>query len=266
MSSGPHIREEDLELYALGALSDQQAAEVCEHVFICSLCAAKLAESRAHASLLAFSVEQEKPSSTAKEKLFARIAAERTTNAVGSPSTPGAIRAAKKPAARWWDWVLVPATAALAILSFALWRQNVQLFAELRNAQQMAADFEKERVHVQKLINVLSSPDTITVKLAGTADGTHNTGIVRYDSASGLVVYTADLPALPSDKVYQMWLVPIKGGPISAGTFVPPGPGQSHMFTAEVSSNAEPKAFAVTIEPVGGVPQPTGPKVLLGVT
>jgi len=26
----------------------------------------------------------------------------------------------------------------------------------------------------------------------------------------------------------------------------------------------EPKAFAVTIEPSGGMPQPTGPKVLVG--
>jgi len=31
-----------------------------------------------------------------------------------------------------------------------------------------------------------------------------------------------------------------------------------------VPLNSEAKAFAVTIEPAGGVPQPTGPKVLLG--
>jgi anti-sigma-K factor RskA len=266
LSNGPHIREEDLELYALGALSDQQAAEVCEHVSICSLCAPKLAESRGHAALLALGLDQEKPSPAAKEKLFARIAAERAANPAVTPPSTGAIPVTKKPATSWWNWVLVPATAALAILSVSLWRQNVQLYAELRNSQRVAADLEKERLHVQKLINVLSSPRTITVKLAGTSDGTQNSGIVRYDSASGLLVYTADLPALPADKVYQMWLVPITGAPLSAGTFLPPAPGQSHMFTAEISANAEPKAFAVTVEPAGGVPQPTGPKVLLGAT
>jgi anti-sigma-K factor RskA len=36
------------------------------------------------------------------------------------------------------------------------------------------------------------------------------------------------------------------------------------MWTAEVPANTPAKAFAVTIEPVGGAPQPTGPKVLLG--
>jgi len=264
LSNGQHIREEDLELYALGALPDQQAVEARAHVSICTLCATKLAESRGHAALLALGVDQEKPSLAAKEKLFARIAGERAAipaSVTGSPSTK---RATKKSAASWWNWVFVPATAALTILSFTLWRQNVQLFAELQNAQSVAAAFEKERLHVQKLIKVLSSPQTITVKLAGTSDAARNRGIVRYDSASGTVVYSVDLPPLPADKVYQMWLVPVNGDPISAGIFLPPGPGQSHMLTAEISASVEARAFAVTIEPAGGVPQPTGPKVLLG--
>jgi len=264
LSNGPHIREEDLELYALGALPDQQEAEVREHISICAQCTASLAESRGHASLLAFSVDQEKPSPAAKEKLFARIAAERGTNPTGTASFPGSIRPLHKPTVAWWNWVLVPATAILAILSLSLWQQNIRLYSELRNAQHVAAEFQKERLHVEKLINVLSSPQTITVKLAGTPDGPTNSGVVRYNSVSGLLVYTADLPPLPADKVYQMWLVPLNGTPISAGTFLAAGPGKSHMFTAEISGNAQPKAFAVTIEPAGGNPQPTGPKVLLG--
>jgi anti-sigma-K factor RskA len=263
LTNGPHIREADLELYALGALSDQQAVEALQHVSICELCAQKLAESRGHVALLAFGVDQEKPSPSVKEKLFAKIAAGRDANSVAIFST--AI-VEKKPSTPLWNWLLIPATAALAILSFALWRQNVQLFAELRDAHRIASDFEKERVRVQKLINVLSAPDTITVKLAGTADGTHNSGIVRYNIRSGLLVYIADLPPLPATKVYQLWLVPTDGVPISAGTFVPPAPGQSHLFSSAIPSNSEPKAFAVTIEPAPGVPQPTGPKVLLGAT
>jgi anti-sigma-K factor RskA len=266
LTNGPHITEEDLELCALGALSDQQAAEALQHVSICEVCAEKLAESRGHVALLAFGVKQEKPSLAVKEKLFAKIAVERAPN---STAIPSAAPLEKKPSTRlwnWWNWGLIPATAALAILSFALWRQNVQLFGELRDAQRVASDLEKERGHVQKLINVLSAPDTITVKLAGTADGTHNSGIVRYNIRSGLLVYTADLPPLPATKVYQLWLVPTGGAPISAGTFVPPAPGQSHLFSSAIPSSSEPKAFAVTIEPAPGVPQPTGPKVLLGAT
>ncbi len=258
MTNETHVREEDLQLYALGALPEPEAAPIRLHVAGCSVCAAQLAEFRGHASLLAFNAEQVRPSPAAKQKLFARIAAER------APEPVRVTREEKKRAAYWWNWILAPATLALAIFSIVLWRQNVQLFAQLRDAQRIASDFEKERVHVQKVVNALTAPETITVKLAGTPDSATSTGIVKYNRDSGVMVYTAQLPPLPAAKVYQMWLVPANGAPISAGSFLPPAPGQPHVWTAELPGNTEPKAFAVTIEPAGGVDQPTGPKVLLG--
>ena len=50
----------------------------------------------------------------------------------------------------------------------------------------------------------------------------------------------------------------------SAGVFSQTKSGKVQVWSAEVPAKTEPKAFAVTIEPAGGVPQPTGPKVLLG--
>jgi anti-sigma-K factor RskA len=52
--------------------------------------------------------------------------------------------------------------------------------------------------------------------------------------------------------------------PISAGVFVQGSPGEDAVRTAQVAPNTQPKAFAVTLEPAGGMPQPTGPKVLVG--
>jgi len=86
---------------------------------------------------------------------------------------------------------------------------------------------------------------------------------VQYNAGKGMVVYSAVLPPLAEGKTYQMWLVPKSGAPISAGVFSP-AHGARQLWTAEVPLNTEVKAFAVTIEPAGGVPQPTGPKVLLG--
>ncbi|MGB8325306.1 MAG: zf-HC2 domain-containing protein, partial [Candidatus Acidiferrum sp.] len=77
MTNGSHIREEDLELYALGALPENEAAAVEAHVDGCSECARKLAEARGYAAMLAFAVPQGKPAAAVKEQLFARIAAER---------------------------------------------------------------------------------------------------------------------------------------------------------------------------------------------
>lgn len=260
MSNGTHIPQEELELYALGALPDAEAAAVQQHATGCSSCAKMLAEARGNAALLAFNVTQETPAAAVKAKLFARIAAEREPAASASEVA----REEKTHKANWWNWVLVPATAVMALLCAGLYRENNRLFAELRNAQRLNASFEQERVHVQKLVNALAAPETITVKLAGTADGADASGVVKYNSRIGLMVYMAKLPPLPAEKVYEMWLVPTNGAPINAGVFVPPTDGKAQVWSAEVPGNTEPKAFAVTIEPVGGVDQPTGPKVLLG--
>jgi anti-sigma-K factor RskA len=260
LSDEKHIPQEELELFALGALPGAEAAAIRLHVAGCTACAKALAEARGQAALLAFSVTQEEPSAAARAKLFARIADRRAASAGGRT----VVRAAQQRKVSWWNWVLVPATAMLALLSLGLWRENNRLFAELREAQRFAASFEQERMHVQKLVNALAAPETITVKLAGTGDSAGGSGVVKYNRRSGLVVYMAQLPPLPQEKVYQMWLVPVNGAPISAGVFMPTADGKAQVWSAEVPGEIEPKAFAVTVEPAGGLEHPSGPKVLLG--
>jgi len=104
----------------------------------------------------------------------------------------------------------------------------------------------------------------VTVKLAGTGGTASLNGVVKFNANAGVLLYAADLPRLPAEKSYQMWLVPQDGAPISAGVLGPGGHAWGNMWTGEVPAGTQAKAFAVTVEPVGGVAQPTGPKVLLG--
>jgi anti-sigma-K factor RskA len=254
-----HIREEDLELYALGALTVAEAATVRAHVAGCRKCEQKLAEAHGLVAALAFSAPQELPPATAKEALFMRIAAEHAAKPLRGTALEG-----KTAGARWWNWILLPASAALVVFSFALWQQNRQLAKDLGLAKRVVANLENERLRVKGLVNVLASPDTVTVKLAGPGYESPASGVVRYNLHLGIVAYKAELPPPPQDKVYQMWLVPQDGAPISAGVFAQGAPGDDVVWTAQVPPNTQPKAFAVTLEPAGGVPQPTGPKVLVG--
>lgn len=270
MSNAEHIREEELEFLALGALPEEEAAAANAHAAGCAVCAKKLAEARGRAAALAFGLTQEKPTAGAKERLFTRIAAERGATSGKTAGSPGEIvRGAREPRGEarkrsWWNWVLVPVAAALALVSLGLWRENQRLVLEVRQARLEAVRLQQERVRVERLVNVLAAPETITVKLAGTVDAAQSSGVVKYNQRSGMVIYTAELPPLPADKVYQMWLVPKNGAPISAGIFSQAERGKAQVWSAQVPPNSEPKAFAVTIEPAGGVPQPTGSKVLLG--
>lgn len=258
MSNLNHISDEDLELHALGALPEAEAATVRAHAAGCARCERQLAEARGLVAALAFAVPQELPSSAAKEALFLRIAADHTAQPQRHE-----VREVKT-SARWWNWILLPASAALAVMCFALWQQNRQLSNDLGQTRRAVANLENERLRVKGLVNVLASPETITVKLQGSTEEGPATGVVRYNRHLGVVAYKTELPSPPKDKVYQMWLVPQNGAPISAGVFRQGSPGDDIVWTAQIPANTEPKAFAVTLEPAGGVPQPTGPKVLVG--
>jgi Anti-sigma-K factor rskA, C-terminal len=269
LSNVEHIRDEDLEFLALGALPEEEAAAANAHAAGCVECAKKLAEARGRAAALAFGVPQEKPTAGAKEKLFARIAAEREATRQGASGAGEIVAGGREirgeaKTRSWWNWVLVPVAAALALVSLGLWRENQRLIGEVRQARVEAVRLQQEQVRVERLVNVLAAPETITVRLAGTDQAAQGSGVVKYNQRSGMVIYTAELPALPAGKVYQMWLVPTNGAPINAGIFSQAEPGKAQVWSAQVPTNSEPKAFAVTVEPAGGMPQPTGPKVLLG--
>ncbi len=69
------------------------------------------------------------------------------------------------------------------------------------------------------------------------------------------------LPALPSGKQYQFWVIAGQQ-PRSAGVFDVDAVGHTALV---VTGDAErPDLFAVTVEPAGGVPAPTGPIVMRG--
>jgi anti-sigma-K factor RskA len=80
---------------------------------------------------------------------------------------------------------------------------------------------------------------------------------------SGMVFAATNLPPLPAGKIYQVWLV-AGGPPVSAGLVAPDDTGRSvGIFRTPVDVTG-PVTVAVTIEPEGGVPAPTGAFYLTG--
>ena len=75
MNETLHIAQEDLVLYALRALTPEEAAPIAAHLATCSICQKEVAEARGDMALLAYSVDQQPVPEGADERLFARIAA-----------------------------------------------------------------------------------------------------------------------------------------------------------------------------------------------
>jgi anti-sigma-K factor RskA len=73
------------------------------------------------------------------------------------------------------------------------------------------------------------------------------------------------LPALPRNKDYQLWVIKGKT-PISAGVFSV-SDTTANFFRIDGLAVTDPReisAFAVTLEPKGGLPAPTGDMYLAG--
>ena len=78
------------------------------------------------------------------------------------------------------------------------------------------------------------------------------------------VLVAAGLAPPPEGKAYELWV--ISGGlpPIPAGVFRVDEGGKVVFRMPPLREVSGVKAFAVTLEPEGGTPSPTGPRVLTG--
>ena len=74
---------------------------------------------------------------------------------------------------------------------------------------------------------------------------------------------TMNLPPLPAGRTYQVWIV-TPDAPVSAGLLRPGDRGDVHAVFTAPRDVGRVAAVAVTIEPDGGVPAPTGEKYLVG--
>jgi anti-sigma-K factor RskA len=72
------------------------------------------------------------------------------------------------------------------------------------------------------------------------------------------------LPAIPAGKTYQLWVVVGGGKPISAGTFPVDPRGDAILRVGPIPAAPAAEVFAVTLEPAGGLPAPSGPMYLAG--
>jgi hypothetical protein len=173
----------------------------------------------------------------------------------------------------WWL-----ATAASFSLAAGLTVYAVQLRSriagleiELRDtrvradaAQGQVADAQRTAAGAQSAVAILTAPDVARVDLAGQPPVSPNASARAFWSRSrGMVFNASNLPPLPPGRIYQLWVVTAQA-PISAGLLTPDGQGSvSAVFNTPLDI-PQPIAMAVTIEPAGGAPAPTGDKYLIG--
>ena len=171
-------------------------------------------------------------------------------------------------------WLAAAAAALLAVglgwYALQLRSEVARLQADLQVSEARLAAAEVEArsnrtrlARVQAETAILSAADLRRVDLAGQKGAPRAAARAFWSRAQGLVLTATRLPALPTGRTYQLWVL-TSGAPISAGIFRPDASGgTSVVFDTPVSLPA-PEGMAVSVEPDGGVPAPTGDIVLAG--
>lgn len=245
--------------YALGTATEAERREFAAHLATCAECREELAEIRRVNEALAMSASP----TTAPEHLRRRIieAAAREPRRISERA-----RASSLP---WW---LAAAASLAAIIAGTQWWNSSQRLAELRaelaTARERLQIVESQRAAAARAVDetssrlaVVAAADAIAVPLVGQPPSPNATGRVVWSPTRGLLFSAANLPPLPQGRVYQLWAV---ASPAPVGVaLVSPQAGQADVVTS-VPAGVVPTAFALTIEPEGGSPGPTGAMYLLG--
>jgi anti-sigma-K factor RskA len=216
--------------YALGILSAQEAETVRQHLAQCAPCRQELQAYEEVNADLALAVPEVAPPPGLEERLLERVAPR--------PDNPPGLWARLE---TWWRqlhlrpaWVAVPALALLLIF-FLAWS------------------------------GILGGSSFPTVALAGTGDAPDASGLLvsSEDGLHGTLVVQR-LPTVDEEtKTYQLWLIEA-GAWEDGGTFNVDEDGYGARYASATILLTEYDSFAVTLEPAGGSPTPTGPVVLRG--
>lgn len=236
--------------YAVDALIGTELQEFERHLARCEDCAREVAELRETAARLGADTAVPPPDRL-KQQVLQEIT--RTRQLPPLPAEPQQGRVLPFPGPRSWTTRLAVAAAVIGIALAAAfgglaWNSQQQLAEANRLAEQAGA-------HNAEVARLLQSPDARLVH--GSAGEARAVSVVsrRMGSAAFL---TADMPAAPADRTYQLWFIG-GGGPRSAGVLPGPSTGEPLLTTMP----ADAQQLAVTVEPRGGSAQPTTDPIMV---
>jgi len=230
--------EELAALHALGLLDETAQADLLKALATDAEADKLLRDYLDTAAGLALDVPQVGPPPTIKREILRQLPARAGSNIL--------------PFSTWLPYAIAACLLSLAV--YQTWRNSV-LKHELADAQATLKNFQwqisdnAERKAFADLRVVPIDPKDPAYLSASL--------IVAWDNSLHQGVITVqNLPLAPAGHDYQLWVLdPHEAAPVNAGLLTP---GPSRRFTVPPLATSAP-GFAVSLEPTGGSPAPTGP-------
>ena len=264
MNIHDYIESGLLELYAMGALPDDEAQNVADAI-------AQHPELRAEfeaisATLEALApVQDQGPSSGLKDRILDALPPEpdnkgsdastpssNRSTILSFPETDASHKSGSTGSRRYLlaaSFIGVLLSASAAIWFWSQWQNTEEQLAQARDERrQIEQIFQQAQEELQTLRNY----ENRMVRMTSTGNVQGAIAVVYWNPETrNVYLDAAGMPPLPKDKQYQLWAI-ADGDPVDAGVF---DPDDSHLQV--MKDIAEAKVFAVTIEPRGGSVKPT---------
>jgi anti-sigma-K factor RskA len=218
--------------YALGILEDGEMSGVREHLARCASCRDELAGFRDVTGRMAAALPDGAPRTALEGRIMDAIAGPRRRRRPAAGSRRGA-------------WPVLTAVAAMCVI--ALGAGNVLQWTGVLAPQAHAPQ-----------------PRLTTALLSGVGETPNAYGTIVLDPMDNKgVLAVTGLHRLDRGHQYQLWLIK-DGQRRSGGVFSPDAEGYGSMLLTVPVDFKDFRSFGVSIEPWGGSPAPTGPRVLTG--
>ena len=287
MSDPQHAQFDQLSaLYAVGALSADDRTDFETHLEVCLQCVREVKSLLPVTRGLVYGP----PPLEAPAALRTRVLGQVTGTAPAPRDTPAApldavfsavdesdmspigIQPTRGPGALFW----LAATLLIAAAGFGGWyvtevdRQTEGLRAAVdtatrraERAQTEAAAARAAAAEREAVLAIVTGPGVQQLDLAGQPLAPRASARALWNDAADMVFIATGLPALPAGDIYQLWFV-LPDAPVSAALIEPDLGGEATVRLEVPDTVTLPAVMAMTVEPAGGVPAPTGELYLLG--
>lgn len=188
-----------------------------------------------------------------------------------APADPRPIAPSARSRSAWPAALAAAATLVAMVASYGWWSARTEvsrlegelaeLQTETRTLRAVRDDYERDRRDAGRVAAIVGAGDVTRVSLAGLGPAGEARAHVYVSLSNGMVLLAEGLPDLPPDRVYQLWSI-VGGAPVSGGVFTRDPDGRAQLLAPPPPG--APQALAVTVEPSGGLPAPSGPQYLLG--
>lgn len=240
--------------FALGALDSSDDAAVSRHVEKCSACRDELASMRTVANAMPHaSFNGVMPPD--RSRLIRNSLVDRAGNKASIP-----IRTNN------WRMVALAAAAGIFALSFAYYKEREQrtTLASAFAARTAIADSLSGLVRDKdSQLAAITGPAVNVVELTSSGVRAPSARMFWDRATNRWTIYAHGLAVPKTGNAYELWLV-TADAKIPAGTFKPASDGSAVYTATYALQPGDLKAIAITEEPEGGVPAPTGAVILLG--